>query len=53
MLKLPKQAVKATAKTKFDRWMGGLGLANALAVSVELQKLLRAEKKRRKELEGK
>ena len=53
MLKLPKQTVKATAKTKFDRWMGGLGLANALAVSVELQRLLRAEKKRRKELEGK
>ena len=53
MLKMPAQAVRATAKIKFDRWVGGLGLANALAVSVELQKLLRAEKKRRKDLEGK
>lgn len=51
MLKMPAQAVKATAKAKFDRWVGGLGLANALAVSVELQRLLRAEKKRRKDLE--
>ena len=53
MLKMSKQVVRTTAKAKFDRWVGGLGLTNALAVSVELQKLLRAEKKRRMELEGK
>jgi len=51
MLKLSKQAIRAAAKHKFDRWMGSFGQANALAVSVELQRLLRAEKKRRKELE--
>jgi hypothetical protein len=53
MLKMPVQAVRTAAKTKFDRWMAGYGLANALAVAVELQRLLRAEKKRRKNLEDK
>lgn len=36
-----------------DSLMGGWGLTTALAISVELQKLLRVEKKRRKGLEGK
>lgn len=53
MLKMPTQAVRTAAKTKFNRWMGSFGLANALAVSVELQQLLRAEKTRCKKLEGK
>lgn len=53
MLKMPAQAVSATAKGKFSRWMGAFGLINALAVSVELQRLLRDEKKRRKKLEKK
>ncbi len=53
MLKMPVQAVRATAKTKFDKWVAAYGLANALAVAVELQRLLKAEKKRRKNLEGK
>ncbi len=53
MLKLPKTEVKIAAKRKFDRWMGSFGLANALNVSVQLQRLLKAEKKRRRELEGK
>lgn len=52
MLKLPAVVVRATAKRKFDAWVGCYGLANALAISVELQRLLRAEKKRRKKLEG-
>lgn len=51
MLKLPAQAVKAAAKAKFDNWVASYGLANALAVTIELQRLLKAEKKRRKELE--
>lgn len=51
MLKMSVQAVRATAKKKFDAWIGSFSLANALAVSVELQRLLRVEKKRRKELE--
>jgi len=34
-----------------DSLMSGWGLATALALSVELQRLFRAEKKRRKELE--
>ena len=53
MLKLPAVAVRATAKRKFDAWMGSFGLSNALTLSVELQRLLKAEKKRRKELEKK
>jgi len=51
VLKLPKQAMRAAAKRKFDRWMGAFGLANATSVARQLQKLLREEKKRRKELE--
>ena len=51
MLKLPAEAVKATAKRKFDLWVACYGLPNALAVSTELQRLLRDEKKRRKGLE--
>lgn len=53
MLKLPAVIVRATAKRKFDAWVAGYGLVNALALSVELQRLLRVEKKRRKKLEGK
>ena len=53
MLKLPAQAVRHHAKRKFDNWVASFSLANALAVCVELQKLLRAEKKRRKGLENK
>ncbi len=52
-MKLSKTEVKAAAKRKFDRWVGSFSLANALAVCVQLQRLLKAEKKRRKELEGK
>ncbi len=53
MLKMPAQAVRFQAKKKFDFWIAALSLHNALAVSTELQRLLRAEKKRRKQLEGK
>ena len=53
MLKYSVHVVKAMAKRKFDLWVACHSLANALAVSVELQKLLRAEKKRRRGLEGK
>ena len=51
MVKLPAQSVRVTAKKKFDRWVGSLGLSNALAVVMELQQLLRAEKKRRRGLD--
>lgn len=51
MLKLPAVVIRVTAKRKFDAWVAGYGLANALALSVELQRLLRVEKKRRKKLE--
>ncbi len=53
MLKLPAVAVRSTAKRKFDAWIASFSLANALAVSTELQRLLKAEKKRRKGLEKK
>ena len=39
------------AQHMMDSLIGGWGLTTALALSVELQRLLRAEKKRRKELE--
>jgi len=48
-----KLQIALIAQHMKDSLMGGWGLTTALAVSVELQKLLRAEKKRRKELEGK
>lgn len=51
MLKFPAVAVRAMAKRTFDAWVAGYSLVNALAISVELQRLLRAEKKRRKKLE--
>ena len=53
MLKLPAVVVRVHAKKVFDKWIAIFGLSNALAVSTELQRLLKAEKKRRKELEGK
>lgn len=53
MIKLPAVATRAAAKRKFDRWMGSFGLPNSLAVCVELQRLLKAEKTRRKGLEKK
>ncbi len=53
MLKLPKVAVRATAKRKFDAWIASFSLVNALPIAVELQRLLRDEKKRRKGLEKK
>ena len=53
MLKIPKVAIRATAKRKFDLWIASFSLTNALVVCIELQRLLRVEKKRRKELEKK
>ena len=53
MLKLPKVAVRCHAKRIFDQWVGSFGLANASAVCAELQRLLKDEKKRRRELEKK
>ncbi len=53
MLKLPAVVVRVHAKKVFDAWIASFGLSNARAVSTELQKLLKKEKKRRRELESK
>ena len=48
-----KLQIAMIAQHMTDSLVGGWGLTTALALSVELQRLLRAEKKRRKGLEGK
>ena len=50
MLKLPAVVVRVHAKRKFDAWIASFGLPNAMAVTKQLQKLFREEKKRRAEL---
>ncbi len=48
-----KLQIALISQHMMDSLISGWGLTTALAVTVELQKLLRAEKARRKELEEK
>ena len=52
-LRLAGAVRRGVAKHLFDQLVGGWGLANATSIVVALAKLLKAEKKRRKKLEGK
>jgi len=49
--RLGAAAVKLLARQKAEHLMANWGLKNALLISAELTKLLKAEKVRRKELE--
>lgn len=52
-LRLSGTAAKATAKHLMDQLVGGWGLSNATKIVATLVVMLKAEKKRRKELEEK
>jgi hypothetical protein len=52
-LRLSGAVGRGVAKHLFDQLVGGWGLANATKIVGLLVKLLKAERKRRKKLEGK
>ena len=52
-LRLTGPVARAAAKLLFDQLVGSWGLANASKIVSVLSGMLKAEKKRRKELEGK
>lgn len=52
-LRLPQSVAKVVARSLFDKLVGGWGFSNAGKIVSTLEGLVKAEKKRRKNLEKK